>query len=74
MPNMCINYDTSPPQETECSEHTWIERDARGIPLGGRVCENCFDEKMAKYRKQFKEDVFTNPNYETFEPIDPEGS
>lgn len=45
----------------------WVENDARGIPIGW-VCDDCVDKKKNKYRK----DIFTNPNYETDEPIEPE--
>lgn len=73
MSKTCVNYDVEPPVERECGDYTWVECDARGIPLGGRVCEHCWDEKMARYKKQFKEEIFDDPNYETVEPIDPEG-
>lgn len=44
---------------------TWIEYDARGIPLG-RVCDDCVATLRAKYRP----DVLTDPNYWHDEPID----
>lgn len=46
---------------------TWIEYDARGIPLG-KVCDLCRDDLLKKYRPE----VLTNPNYECDEPIEPE--
>lgn len=54
-----------------CEFHTkndgsWWEKDARGIPLA-RVCDNCRDIKLKKYRPE----VLKDPNYETDEPIDP---
>lgn len=45
----------------------WIERDARGIPIG-HVCDNCFEAKKSEY----KPEIFTDPNYEADEPIEPE--
>lgn len=46
---------------------SWWENDGRGIPLA-RVCEECREEKLARYRPA----VLTNPNYEANEPIEPE--
>jgi hypothetical protein len=46
---------------------SWWEHDARGIPLN-RVCEECREEKLKKYRP----DVLTDPYYWTDEPIDAE--
>jgi hypothetical protein len=39
--------------------------DARGIPLV-RTCDDCHDDKMAKYRLE----VLTNNNYEADEAIE----
>ena len=36
---------------------TWLT-DAKGIPVG-RVCEDCQEKKMLKYRPE----IFTNPKY-----------
>ena len=47
--------------------YTWIEYDARGIPLG-RCCDLCRDELRSKFRP----DVLTDPNYWSDEPIEPE--
>lgn len=44
----------------------WIF-DARQIPMA-RVCSDCEKAQRAKFRN----DVQTNPNYETDEPIDEE--
>lgn len=41
--------------------------DARGISCG-YVCEDCESEKKLKYRSE----IFVNPNYNTYEPIDEE--
>ena len=41
--------------------------DARGIALM-RACEKCWPIKKLRYRPE----VLTDPNYVTFEPIDPE--
>ena len=46
-------------------ELSWWEYDARGIPLT-RVCEQCQEEKLSKYRP----DVLTDPDYWHDEPID----
>lgn len=46
----------------------WLMTDARGIPCG-YVCVKCEDEKRAGYRS----DIFTNPDYEADEDIEPEG-
>jgi len=43
------------------------ESDARGIPLG-RVCLECIDKKLSKYRPE----VLTNSNYCADEPIEEE--
>jgi hypothetical protein len=45
----------------------WPEHDARGIFLC-YVCPECETEKLAKYRPE----IFSNPNYEADEPIEPE--
>ena len=52
-------------QHTE--ENSWWEYDARGIPLC-RVCEECVEEKLSRYRRE----VLDNWNYEADEPIDEE--
>ena len=41
--------------------------DARGIYVG-RVCKKCKKEKL----KGFRKDIFTDPNYQTDEPIEPD--
>jgi hypothetical protein len=46
---------------------SWWEHDARGIELC-RVCEQCKEAKLARYRPE----VLTDPGYEANEPIDPE--
>jgi hypothetical protein len=46
---------------------SWWESDARGIPLG-RVCLDCLDKKLSKYRPE----VLTNSNYYADEPIEEE--
>lgn len=46
---------------------SYWQHDARGIPLT-RTCDDCHDEKMAKYRP----DVLTDSNYWADEPIDAE--
>ncbi len=51
--------------EDGTKRQTWIEYDARGIPLG-RVCAECKDAHLKKYRP----DVLTDPNYWSDEPID----
>lgn len=53
-----------------CKMHTktdgsWWENDARGIPLA-RVCDHCFDERMAKFRPE----VLSDSNYYADEAID----
>jgi len=56
---------------TECpcgsKKFPWIMYDARGISCG-YVCEDCESEKKLKYRSE----IFVNPNYNTYEPIDEE--
>jgi hypothetical protein len=42
--------------------------DARGIYVG-KVCEDCEKQTLAHYRPE----IFTDPNYETDEPVEPEG-
>jgi len=42
--------------------------DARGIYVG-KVCEDCEKQALAPYRPE----IFTDPNYETDEPVEPEG-
>lgn len=46
-------------------KESWWESDARGIPLA-RVCVECKREKLSKFRQE----VLTNPQYETDEPIE----
>jgi hypothetical protein len=48
-------------------KQTWWEFDARGIPLC-KVCDNCVDERLARYRP----DVLTDSNYWSDEPIEEE--
>jgi hypothetical protein len=53
-----------------CMHHnqdTWDEYDARGIYLT-KVCDVCVAVKL----KMFNNDVLTNPQYETDEPIEDE--
>jgi hypothetical protein len=42
-------------------------RDARGIFIG-YMCQDCKVERLSGYRQ----DVLTDPNYKTDEPIEPE--
>jgi hypothetical protein len=42
-------------------QQSWIEYDARGIPLT-KVCSLCKEEKLAAYRPE----VLTDPQYDTF--------
>lgn len=49
------------------AKRAWWEYDARGIPLC-KVCSDCVDEKLAKYRP----DVLTNSTYWADEPINEE--
>jgi hypothetical protein len=49
------------------AEPSYIEYDARGIPLT-RVCKACRRERLARYRPE----VLTNPQYECDEPIEEE--
>tara|TARA_R110000851_G_scaffold9579_3_gene35556 strand:- start:2063 stop:2308 length:246 start_codon:yes stop_codon:yes gene_type:complete len=46
---------------------SWGVSDARGIYLC-RVCEKCYDYKMAKYDPE----VLENPGYQVDEPIEEE--
>jgi hypothetical protein len=46
---------------------TWIEYDARGIPIG-KVCPRCVEGVKAIYRPE----VLSDPNYEADEPIEPD--
>ncbi len=41
--------------------------DARGIYCGC-VCDRCEEER----RKEFRPEIFTDPGYEVYEPIEPE--
>lgn len=41
--------------------------DARGIYCG-RVCDTCRKRKMAAFRPE----IFTDPYYETMEPVEPD--
>ena len=45
----------------------WRLFDASGIYCG-RVCDRCEAEKRSRYRPE----IFTDPNYETNEPKEPE--
>ena len=47
------------------AEPSYIEYDARGIPLT-RVCNACRRERLARYRPE----VLNNPQYECDEPIE----
>jgi len=53
------------PCPCESGKDSWWNNDARGIPLC-RTCDDCHDEKMAKYRP----DVLTDSNYWTDEAVD----
>ncbi len=44
---------------------SYWKNDARGIPLC-RTCPDCHEKKMERYRP----DVLTDPNYESYEPIE----
>jgi hypothetical protein len=56
-------------QECPCGsgEFPWISSDARGISIG-YICDKCEAKKKSGYRAE----IFTNPNYKTDEPIEPE--
>lgn len=56
MPNLCTCGSGKP---------SYWQYDARRIPLC-RTCEDCHAEQMLKYRP----DVLTDPNYESYEPIE----
>ena len=56
--NTCEHRD-----ENGNKEYTWYEHDARGYPLGGRMCHLCMDEVEADNRRRYREDVFTDSNY-----------
>jgi hypothetical protein len=45
----------------------WVH-DARNIPLA-KVCSQCREEKLS----HFRDDVLTDPDYPTDEPIEPDG-
>lgn len=47
--------------------HTWYERDAKGITLGHRMCPTCANEIEADNRKRYRDDIFTNPDYSEME-------
>jgi hypothetical protein len=47
------------------NENSWWEYDARGIPLC-RVCEECVEEKLSRYRQ----DVLTDSSYWADEEIE----
>lgn len=46
-------------------KNSWWENDARGIPLA-RVCVDCKQEKLSKYRPE----VLTDSQYECDEQIE----
>ncbi len=48
-------------------DNSWWENDARNIPLA-RVCEDCVDTVLAKYRP----DVLTDSNYWSDEDVEGE--
>ena len=50
------------------TEPSWWEYDARGIELG-RVCDDCRDEKLARYRPEILSGYDQN---DVNEPIEPE--
>ena len=45
--NTCEHRD-----ENGNKEYTWYEHDARGYPLGGRMCHLCMDEVEADNRRR----------------------
>ena len=49
----------------EGEEYTWIEYDARGIPLA-RVCDKCVEHKLSQYRPE----VLYNADYAADENIE----
>ena len=50
-------------QHTE--DNSWWEYDSRGIPLC-RVCDDCVEEKLSRYRP----DVLTDSSYWADEEVD----
>ena len=44
-------------------QYTWLERDARGIELGGLMCCDCADRVMAENRRRYRADIFEDSNY-----------
>ena len=44
---------------THKGEHSWIEHDARGIPLC-KVCDKCKEAKLSIYRPE----TLTDPQYD----------
>jgi hypothetical protein len=47
---------------------TWWRLFDASVIYCGRVCDRCEAEKRSKYRPE----IFTNPDYETDEPKEPE--
>lgn len=54
-------------------QYTWLERDARGIELGGLMCCDCADRVMAENRRRYRADIFEDSNYWTDERIEEHG-
>jgi len=52
----------------ESNNPSWWERDAQGIPLC-RVCEDCIDEKLSRYRPEI---LAGYDQSDVDEPIEPE--
>lgn len=52
----------------ESDNPSWWEYDAQGIPLC-RVCDNCIDEKLARYRPEILSGYGQS---DVDEPIEPE--
>lgn len=55
------------PCPCQSGKDSYWQHDARGIPLC-RTCDDCHDEKMAKYRPE----VLDDSEYYVDEPIDEE--
>lgn len=57
--------------DVEGNKHyTWTQRDARGIPLGGLMCDDCCDWVMEDNRRRYRADVFEDSNYWADERIE----
>lgn len=62
-----MDYRHARPCPCGSGKLSWWENDARGIPLD-RVCDDCVDEKLSRYRPE----VLTDGNYYCDEPVDEE--